>query len=149
MNRRTFCRTAVAAVVAAGIAAVLLPMRASSQSAQPSRSRVAMTRELPPLNSGKLTTTLVEVTYDPGGANPAHRHPCPVIGYVLDGHLRMRIEGQPERIYGPGDAFYESPTDVHRVSANASGDHPARFLAYFVCDHKTPFSIPVPGHPRQ
>ena len=85
----------------------------------------------------------MEVTYPPGGANPAHRHPCPVIGYVLEGALRMQVKGQPERIFKPGETFFEAPSDVHVVSANASQDVPARFLAYFVCDHTTPFSVPV------
>ncbi|MCC7123877.1 MAG: cupin domain-containing protein [Acidobacteria bacterium] len=116
-----------------------------SQATGPSRSRVAVTQRLPTLDGTKLTATLVEVTYEPGGANTSHRHPCPVIGYVLEGRMRMRVDGQPERIYGPGDTFYESPTDVHRVSANASSEQPARFLAYFVCDRDTPLSIPVPG----
>ena len=148
MIRGVLSHAAAAAVMASAIAVILPPIRAWSQSGRPSRSHVASTHELPPLDGGTLTTTLVEVTYEPGGANPAHRHPCPVVGYVLEGHLRMQIDGQPVRIYGPGEAFYESPADVHRVSANASEDHPARFLAYFVCDHKTPLSIPLPGNAR-
>ena len=57
----------------------------------------------------------------------------------------MQVQGQPERIYTPGESFYEAPTDVHLVSANASPDKPARFLAYFVCDRRTPLSVPVTG----
>lgn len=112
---------------------------------RPSQSKTAFSGELPALDGRRLTATLVEVTYPPGGANPSHRHPCPVIGYVLEGALRMQVEGQPERIVKPGEAFFESPSDIHLVSANASEDGPARFLAYFVCDHPTPLSVPVPG----
>jgi quercetin dioxygenase-like cupin family protein len=111
----------------------------------PSRSRVAIAQALPPLDGQHLEATVVEVTYEPGGANTAHRHPCPVIGYVLEGSLRMQVQGQPERIYSPGESFYEAPTDVHLVSANASSDKPARFLAYFICDRRTPLSVPVTG----
>ena len=116
----------------------------------PSRSRVAMAQALTALDGSKLEATLVEVTYEPGGANSTHRHPCPVVGYVLEGGLRMQVKGQVERIYTAGETFYEAPTDVHLVSANASQDRPARFLAYFVCDRKTPLSVPVtdPGHGR-
>lgn len=112
-----------------------------------SQSRIALSHELPPLNGERLEATLVEVTYPPGGANPAHRHPCPVVGYVLEGSLRMRVKGRPEAIYRAGDTFYESPNDVHLVSENASPDAPARFLAYFVCDHETPLSIPLSEDP--
>jgi quercetin dioxygenase-like cupin family protein len=134
------------AVASAGLTAILAvaaPSR-SLQDKTPSRSRIALAHALPPLNGDRLNATIVEVTYEPGGANTAHRHPCPVVGYVLEGSLRMQVKGQPETIYGAGDTFYEAPTDVHLVSANASQEKPARFLAYFVCDHPTPFSIPAP-----
>ena len=126
-----------ASVVATGIASV-------AQNA-PSRSRVAIAQSLPPLDGQHLEATVLEVTYEPGGANTAHRHPCPVIGYVLEGSLRMQVQGQPERVYTAGESFYEAPTDVHLVSANASPDKPARFLAYFVCDRRAPLSVPVTG----
>jgi quercetin dioxygenase-like cupin family protein len=113
------------------------------------RSRTAFSGRLPALDGQHLEATLVEVTYPPGGANPSHRHPCPVVGYVLEGAVRMQIQGQPERIFKPGETFFESPSDVHVVSANASQDAPARFLAYFVCDRQTPLSVPVTNAAKQ
>jgi quercetin dioxygenase-like cupin family protein len=108
-----------------------------------SRSRTAFSGKLPALDGKRLEATILEVTYPPGGANPAHRHPCPVIGYVLEGAVRMQVKGQPERIVKPGETFLETPSDVHLVSANASQDAPARFLAYFLCDRVTPLSVPA------
>jgi quercetin dioxygenase-like cupin family protein len=113
--------------------------------AKRSRAKTVFAGTLPGLEGQHLTATLLEVTYPPGGANPAHRHPCPVIGYVLDGAVRMQVKGQEEKIYRAGDTFSETPGDVHAVSANASQDQPARFLAYFVCDRETPLSIPIEG----
>lgn len=130
-----------------GLAVVVIASRAAlaggAAQEQTSRSRTAFSGKLPALDGQRLEATLVEVTYPPGGANPSHRHPCPVIGYVLEGALRMQIQGQPERIYKPGETFVESPSDVHAISANANRDVPARFLAYFVCDHATPLSVPT------
>ena len=128
-------------------AGILAAAAAAAAHQAPSRSRVAIAQALPALDGAHLEASIVEVTYEPGGANTAHRHPCPVIGYVLEGSMRMQVKGQAERIYSAGDTFYESPTDVHVVSANASKEKPARFLAYFVCDHKTPLSVPVTGLP--
>ena len=124
---------------------VLTP-RASAHAAQQKteRSRVAITHDLPPMNGGNLTVTVVEVNYGPGGSSMLHSHPCPVIGYVLDGTLRTQVKGEPEAIYKYGESFYEAPNGVHQVSANASGKLPAKFLAYFVCDHRTPLSVDVP-----
>ena len=120
---------------------------AGFQDRLPSQSRVAITQALPPLDGRHLEASVVEVTYAPGGAGSPHRHPCPVIGYMIEGSMRMQVSGQVERTYQAGDTFYETPTDVHVVSANASADRPARFLAYFVCDQKTPLSVPAPGAP--
>jgi quercetin dioxygenase-like cupin family protein len=118
-------------------------LASGSAQALRSQSRTAFSGKLPALDGQRLEATIVEVTYPPGGANPAHRHPCPVIGYVLEGALRMQVKGQPERIFKAGETFIETPSDVHEVSANASLEAPARFLAYFVCDRATPLSVPV------
>jgi quercetin dioxygenase-like cupin family protein len=126
----------VAASAAAAYAGTTTQRRASE-------SRRLFSGPLPAMDGRRLEATIVEVTFAPAGANPAHRHPCPVIGYVLEGRLRMQVEGQPTREYGPGETFYESPSDLHVVSANAGRDDRARFLAYFVCDHETPLSVPV------
>jgi quercetin dioxygenase-like cupin family protein len=108
------------------------------------RSRLAITHDLPPMNGDKLTVTLVEVNYGPGESSMPHSHPCPVIGYVLEGSLRTQVKGEPEAIYKAGDSFYEAPNGIHQVSANASDKVPAKFLAYFVCDHQTPLSVDAP-----
>jgi quercetin dioxygenase-like cupin family protein len=130
-----------AAASAAVLTAALVAGAASPDGR--TQSRKAFSGKLPALDGQHLEATIVEVTYAPGGANPAHRHPCPVVGYVLEGVVRMQVKGKPEQIYKPGDTFFETPADVHLVSANASQDAPARFLAYFVCDRATPLSVPA------
>jgi quercetin dioxygenase-like cupin family protein len=126
-------------------AAVALTIAGSASIVQDktSRAKTVFTGKLPVLDGQRLTATLVEVTYPPGGANAAHRHPCPVIGYVLAGAVRMRLKGREEQVFRAGDTFFESPADVHAVSANANQAEPARFLAYFVCDRETPLTLPA------
>jgi quercetin dioxygenase-like cupin family protein len=97
------------------------------------------------MQGNHLKVTVVEVNYPPGGSSAPHSHPCPVIGYVLDGALRTQVKGEPERVYTAGESFYEAANGVHQVSANASDTAPAKFLAYFVCDHETPLSVPPPS----
>jgi quercetin dioxygenase-like cupin family protein len=145
---RTIAIPLAAAATAALLASIAVTARSAGQD-RPSQSRIAFSGALPALDGQRLEATIVEVTYPPGGANPAHRHPCPVIGYVLEGAVRMQVKGQPERIFKPGETFSETPSDVHLVSTNASQDAPARFLAYFVCDRKTPFSVPATAAERQ
>ena len=133
-----------------GMALVVLPVwpQAPRQISQPAKQRVAFARALPALDGTRLKVTLVEVTYGPGESSRAHSHPCPVVGHVIAGALRMRVKGEAETIYRAGDSFYEAPHGVHAVSANASATEPATFLAYFVCDSEGPLSAPVAADER-
>ena len=106
--------------------------------------RELVTHTVPPFTGPATQMQLVEVSYEPGGWSAAHQHPCPVVGYVLEGAVRMQLAGHPERVYSVGQTFTERPTDVHVVSSNASDTAPARFLVYFVCDGDGPRSIPAP-----
>jgi quercetin dioxygenase-like cupin family protein len=112
------------------------------------QSRVVLAQTLPQLDGRNLKASLVEVTYAAGGSSTPHSHPCPVIVYVVEGALRAQVKGQPESTYHAGESFYEPPNGVHQVSANASQTAPVKFLAYFVCDHETPLSVPPPGSKR-
>ena len=105
--------------------------------------RTAIARDLPAMDGGRLKATVVEVTYGPSASSPPHSHPCPVIGYVVDGTLRTQVKGEPAAVYQAGESFYEAPNGVHQVSANASDRKPARLLAYFICDRDTPLSAAV------
>jgi hypothetical protein len=80
----------------------------------------------------------------PGESSPQHSHPCPVIGYVVQGAYRSQIEGEPEEVYKAGDTFYEAPNGLHVLSANASKTEPAAFIAVFVCDRDSPLSTDFP-----
>lgn len=108
------------------------------------RARVALSHDLPRLNGEQLSVTVVEVNYGPGESSTPHSHPCPVIGYVLEGALRTQVKGEPLAIYKAGETFYEAPNGVHLVSANASDKERARLLAYFVCDEHSALSVDVP-----
>ena len=121
-----------------------LVAQASNNSVSAKVSTV-FSRELPKLDGGHLAAKIVEVNYGPGGASSPHSHPCPVIGYVLEGAVRIQVKGEPEAIYKAGESFYEAPNGTHQVSANASDHEPAKLLAYFICDHDTPLSVPIAG----
>jgi quercetin dioxygenase-like cupin family protein len=109
-----------------------------------SRDKIVTSRALPTMDGAHLKATVVEVIYGPGESSPPHSHPCPVIGYVLEGALRTKTSGEPEAVYKAGESFYEAPHGTHEISANASSKDPAKFLAYFVCDGDTPLTVPPP-----
>jgi quercetin dioxygenase-like cupin family protein len=86
---------------------------------------------------------MLTVEYLPGGASLPHRHDAQVFVYVLEGQIKMQVSGGPVVTLGPGQTFYESPTDVHAVSANASKTKPAKFLVFIVKDKGAPVTREV------
>ena len=75
--------------------------------------------------------TAVEVTLEPGQAGSPHRHPGPVLGYVLEGEYEWAIDDQPAKVLKTGDTFYEPAGCLHRVSKNP-GTVKARVLAWVI-----------------
>jgi quercetin dioxygenase-like cupin family protein len=135
---------ALAGIAITGSHPAFAQAAANTQNETTVRSRIAFDHVLPQLDARRLQVKLVEVTYAPGGFSLPHSHPFPVIVYVIDGALRVQVKGEPEVIYKAGESFYEAPNGVHLVSANASNQQPARFIACFVCDRDKPLSVPVP-----
>jgi quercetin dioxygenase-like cupin family protein len=138
-----------AAVVACVVAAGFLgwgQTRSDMQHATKSeRARIVLAEALPKMDGEHLKVTLVEVNYGPSEASAPHSHPCPVIGYVVAGSLRTQVRGEAEALYKAGEGFYEAANGVHAVSANPSATEPAKFVAFFVCDHDASLSVAAPG----
>ncbi len=86
---------------------------------------------------------VLTVEYQPGGQSLPHRHNAEVVVYVLEGTVRMQVEGGPMVTLGPGETFYEGPGDVHTVSANASPTAPARILVFMLKDKAAPVTTAV------
>lgn len=86
---------------------------------------------------------VLTVEYPPGAVSTKHRHNANTFVYVLEGSIVMQVEGGQEVTLGPGQTFYESPSDIHSVSRNASTTKPAKFLVFFVKDKGAPASVPV------
>jgi quercetin dioxygenase-like cupin family protein len=88
--------------------------------------------DLPNLPGHKMTGVLVE--YAPGAGSPPHHHTAEgsVVGYVLEGAIRSKVNDGPVTVYEAGESWVEPPGAAHSVSANASASEPARLLAVFV-----------------
>jgi len=81
------------------------------------------------LDGKEAKATVVEVTLEPGQAGEPHRHPGPVIGYVLEGEYEWAIDDQPAKTLKAGDTFYEPTGCLHRVSKNPAAKGNTRVLA--------------------
>jgi quercetin dioxygenase-like cupin family protein len=74
----------------------------------------------------------VDVQFPAGVASAPHRHPGFVLGYVIEGEFRFALNGDPPRILGRGEVFYEPPGAEHTVGDSASTKRDARVLAIIV-----------------
>ena len=121
-----------------GIAAAVLAQRPL-----PAASSVVFQHDLPDVNLSGWSVTAVEVNYPPGGTSSAHRHPGITIVYVLEGEIRSKVGDGPEKTYGPGQMFLETPGQLHGVSRNASDSKPAKFLALLLAEKGKPLTSPA------
>ena len=114
------------AVLAAAAALLASPALAASTVAP------VLAQDLPNVPGMRLSA--MTVSYEPGASSTSHRH-APhgfLIAYVLKGHIRSQVEGEAEKVFGPGDSWTEGPGAHHVVSRNASETEPAQMLVVFV-----------------
>ena len=130
-------RRLVLGSVGAVFAQALLP-RARAQATPP-----VFEHDLPDVDMKNWAVTVREVNYQPGGSSAPHRHPGITIVYVLEGEVRSKAGDDPEKTYGPGQMFMETPNQLHAVSRNASDTKPAKFIALLLAEKGKPLTAPA------
>jgi quercetin dioxygenase-like cupin family protein len=73
-----------------------------------------------------------QIELPPGQAVGLHRHPCPVVGYVVAGAINFQIEGEPTRRLRSGDVFFEPSGALIAHFDNASSRVGATFIAFYL-----------------
>ncbi|KAJ4859516.1 cupin domain-containing protein [Trichoderma breve] len=77
----------------------------------------------------------VHLDYPPDGFTPPHRHGgATVVAYVLAGELLSGMNGNPPKVYTPGQSFVELPGCHHTVGENTSKTTSTQAIAIFVVD---------------
>lgn len=123
--------------------ALLLVTNASAADSAPAtKAEPLLTKAIAEIDGKEAMMLTVE--YAPGVASASHRHNAYTFVYVLEGSVVMQVAGGPETTLTPGQTFYESPTDIHTVSRNASDSMPAKILVFFVKDQGAPITVPSP-----
>ena len=129
----------IASVVAFSVTLALGSM--STLYGQSSVSAPLLSKDLPDF-AGK-EVVMSTVTYPAGVASAPHRHDAHTFVYVLEGTVVMQVEGGQPMTLGPGQTFYENPTDVHATSKNASQTQPAKILVFMIKDKGKPATRPA------
>ncbi|HEY7184976.1 MAG TPA: cupin domain-containing protein [Vicinamibacterales bacterium] len=134
-DRRTFLALA-SALVPAGLIAV------AAQAPTPAPAAGA---PIPPRELARHTLTgplaafdalLIEL-HPPVGQGREHTHNGPVLGYVLEGKVRFGVNHEPERIFGPGETFFEPTGALHSTFGSVDPKDPGRVLVFMVVPKAT------------
>jgi quercetin dioxygenase-like cupin family protein len=75
---------------------------------------------------------VARVELEPSQTAGRHRHPCAVVGQVLEGTIRFQIEGEEKQLLEAGRAFYEPAGVTIACFDNASAVRPAVFSAFYL-----------------
>ncbi len=112
------------------LAIVLLTILSSASVAQQSTATALLQKDLTDIEGREAV--VLEVVYPPGVASSSHRHNAHTFVYVLEGTVEMQVAGGALQRLVAGQTFYESPSDIHSVSRNASDTEPAKILVFFI-----------------
>jgi quercetin dioxygenase-like cupin family protein len=132
VNRRHFNHDSLVSFLAAAATAALNDTTSAQQRAASvtATRRDVISQEIP--GEPPRDLSLVEVTYPPGTGSPPHLHANGVMAFVVSGTVASKVGDGPEQIFHAGDAWWEPPGAIHRVSRNASSTEPATLLAIYV-----------------
>jgi quercetin dioxygenase-like cupin family protein len=118
---------AVAVAAAIGVGGMTLAQQAGKD--QVKVTELSRRDIIEKLDGKDASATVVEVTFEPGQVDPAHRHPGPAFVYVLEGEFEHAINDEPVKIYKAGETLYEPSGCLHRVARNPSSKTRTRLLA--------------------
>ena len=123
------------------LAIALLALLSTTSSAQQSVAKGLFQTDLPDIEGREAV--MLEVEYPPGVSSASHRHNAHTFVYVLEGTVQMQVSGGEIKTLTVGQTFYESPSDIHSVSRNASETEPAKILVVFIKMKGAPASEPA------
>jgi quercetin dioxygenase-like cupin family protein len=92
-------------------------------------------KELYKANIGTQPISMVdvrEVVFQPKQMTGLHRHPCPVISYVVEGTINFQIRGEKVQIIHTGQVGYEPAGAIIEHFDNASDSAPAKVILYYL-----------------
>ena len=125
-------------------AASLLPIGVDAQTSAPrpvaELARHALTGALE-----GFEVVLVELNIQPGArsSGPGHRHPGPVLGYIVEGQMRFAINNEAEQVLPVGGTFFEPSGAVHTTSGSARLDGPTRAVVFMLVPKGSPLTSPA------
>lgn len=129
-------KTILCSVVSAMVSAllVILVQNDWAAGAESPKLKSLFNQQLEDLDGRRLTMTSIEY---PGGASmDAHSHPAHTLVYVVSGQVESSVDDEEPKVYGPGEAWYEAPRQLHATFRNASETEPYKIVAFMLAAPK-------------
>lgn len=119
---------------------VILAASAHAQTTTPAKRTILQQADVAASPAQETLFGTVEIA--PGSGNAFHTHNGSEIGYVLQGHIRLEVKGQPSRDLAPGDSFMVPRGAVHR--SVLVGSEPVKLVNSWTVDKGVPLLVPAP-----
>jgi quercetin dioxygenase-like cupin family protein len=98
----------------------------------PPKEHVLVRKDLSGYAGKDMMLTVRELELAPGAVGAKHRHPGPVVVYVLSGSVEVHLEGQPSKVFHAGESFSEDAHQLHVSTRNMSTTETVRLLSYII-----------------
>lgn len=92
------------------------------------KEHILVRKNLSSYAGSDMVLTVRELEFVPGAVGEKHRHPGPVIVYVLSGSVEVHLDGQSPKIFHAGESFSENAHQLHISTRNMSKTKPVRLL---------------------
>lgn len=123
------------------LALILLSAVARAENAYPTKDLLVTETTVvgeqihyPTTGPARITASIVTVA--PGADTPFHRHPAPLVAYILSGELTVDYGDHGKRVFRKGDALVEA-MDVKHRGMNL-GTEPVTLLGVYIGAEGTP-----------
>jgi quercetin dioxygenase-like cupin family protein len=139
--------------IVAAVTITTLGSAAVGQEGEPERRGPKTLFSMPLTDVPGKNLVVVELDFAPNPAPPSthenhrrgHRHPGSVYVHVIEGAVRLGVEGEPVQVVPTGGSFFEAPGVLHIIAENASATAPARAVAVMIVPDGAPLTTPDDG----
>jgi quercetin dioxygenase-like cupin family protein len=137
-NRRTFL-----SIAAASLLPVVLDAQTQPAPASPASGELARYALTGPFEGFDAVLYALNIPPGRGDSGTGHRHPGPVLGYVLEGQMRFAINHEADQVLAAGATFFEPSGAVHTTAGSARKDGPTRALVFMIVPKGRPLVEPA------
>lgn len=131
----------LAVVFTSGMVVGWLGHQGTSAQQPPVTRTVLLKTDLAGVEGKEAVVVLAEIA--PGATTGKHLHAGQEFAYLLEGSLRLVVDGKPVVILKPGEAFQQLPRQVHE-GQNTSATAPVRVLAFYIAEKGQALTTAVP-----